>query len=373
MCELPFNQLDDDSFELALYEMTNGRVNLDEDRLAYLKFNPLSFDNYKNLSLSQNIDPDSNFYSDICSCDYYTESGLSKTIQDNCAYSEDLSFFHLNIRSLGRNFDSLTNLLLLVDHKFSVIGISETWLQDSSHTVDIDGYNFVHSHRNDRSGGGLGLYLSLELEYKLRKDLSFPKQSCVESLFIEILTNAKGKNIIVGIIYRPPKQNVHEFINSLNTLMGIISKENKICYLMGDFNLNLLNHHSHQLTAEFLDIMFGYMFFPLITLPTRITSHTATIIDNIFTNHSDNYSFNGLLLSDISDHLPIFCITRSRLMDRNNDTYIVFRDKNATNAAKFRHRLSNVNWQNLEGFYDPLKAYESFYLNTVKHIIIVFH
>ena len=47
-------------------------------------------------------------------------------------------------------------------------------------------------------------------------------------------------------------------------------------------------------------------------------------------------------------------------MDRNDDTYIVFRDKNATNAAKFRHRLSNVNWQNLEGFYDPLKAYESF-------------
>ena len=55
----------------------------------------------------------------------------------------------------------------------------------------------------------------------------------------------------------------------------------------------------------------------------------------------------------------------------NNMLYV--RDKNATNAAKFRHCLSNVNWQNLEGFYDPLKAYESFYLNTVKHIIIVFH
>jgi hypothetical protein len=37
--------------------------------------------------------------------------------------------------------------------------------------------------------------------------------------------------------------------------MGIISKENKLCYLMGDFNLNLLNHHTHQLTAEFVDIM----------------------------------------------------------------------------------------------------------------------
>ena len=97
--------------------------------------------------------------------------------------------------------------------------------------------------------------------------------------------------------------------------MGLMTKENKICYIMGDFNLNLMNHQSHQLTAEFLDIMFGYTFLPLITLPTRITSHTATIIDN----HSDNYSINGLLLSDISDHLPIFCVTRSRLMDRDND------------------------------------------------------
>ena len=142
--------------------------------------------------------------------------------------------------------------------------------------------------------------------------------------------------------------------------MGLITKENKICYIMGDFNLNLMNHQSHQLTAEFLDVMFGYMFFPLITLPTRITSHTGTIIDNIFTKHSDNYSINDLLLSDISDHLPIFCVTRSRLMDRDDDKYIVFRDKNATNVVKFRHFLSNINWQNLEGFYDPLKAYECF-------------
>jgi hypothetical protein len=33
--------------------------------------------------------------------------------------------------------------------------------------------------------------------------------------------------------------------------MAKISKENKVCYLMGDFNLNLLNHQSHQFTGEF--------------------------------------------------------------------------------------------------------------------------
>jgi hypothetical protein len=75
--------------------------------------------------------------------------------------------------------------------------------------------------------------------------------------------------------------------------MAKISKENKSCYLMGDFNMNLLNYQSHNQTNEFLDIMYSNMFFPLITRPTRITSHTATLIDNIFiyifTNHIDHH------------------------------------------------------------------------------------
>lgn len=151
------------------------------------------------------------------------------------------------------------------------------------------------------------MYIKSEVEYKSRNDLIFSDQLCAESLFIEI-NSVKGKNTIVGIIYRPPNQNVADFIANLNIVMAKISRENKACYLMGDFNINLMNHHSHQLTGEFLDIMYANMFFPLITLPTRITAHTATLIDNIFINHSDNCSFSGLLFSDISDHLPIFCI-----------------------------------------------------------------
>ncbi len=106
----------------------------------------------------------------------------------------------------------------------------------------------------------------------------------------------------------------------------------------------------------------------MITLPTRITSHTATLIDGIFTNHSENYLCSGLLLSDISDHLPIFCITRDRLSDSNEQTYMVFRDKNEAIIAKFQSSLTNCNWYSLDGFYDPLKAYESF-LNKYRDIL----
>ena len=364
--ELPFNHLDDDSFELVMYEMSNGPVNFDSDRLASLKCNPLSLDKYTNLSLSHDINPDSNFFSDTFNCEYYTESSLNGLIHENALNTEGLSLFHINIRSIRCNFSRLTNLLSSINNKFSIIGISETWLQDSSHTVDIEGYNFVHNYRPDRSGGGVGLYLTTELEYKFRNDLTFPSQTSVESLFVEI-TNVKGKNIIVGIVYRPPRQNVNDFNNNLNLLMEMISKENKVCYLIGDFNLDLLNNHGHLPTGEFLDIMFGHMLFPLITLPTRITSHTATLIDGIFTNHSENYLCSGLLLSDISDHLPIFCITRDRLSDSNEETYMVFRDKNEANIAKFQSSLTNCNWYSLDGFYDPLKAYESF-LNKYRDI-----
>ena len=41
--------------------------------------------------------------------------------------------------------------------------------------------------------------------------------------------------------------------------MEMISKENKVCYLIGDFNLDLLNNHGHLPTGEFLDIIVGHM------------------------------------------------------------------------------------------------------------------
>jgi hypothetical protein len=58
----------------------------------------------------------------------------------------------------------------------------------------MNGYNFVHNYRSDRLGGGVGLYLSSDLQYKFRNDLGFPEQSCVESLFIEIV-NGKGNTL----------------------------------------------------------------------------------------------------------------------------------------------------------------------------------
>ena len=66
-----------------------------------------------------------------------------------------------------------------------------------------------------------------------------------------------------------------------------IQKDNKKCYIMGDYNINLLNYDLHTATAEFTDMMYANSFVPLINRPTRITESSATLIDNIFSNDLD--------------------------------------------------------------------------------------
>lgn len=75
----------------------------------------------------------------------------------------------------------------------------------------------------------------------------------------------------------------------------------KLILVRGDFNLDLLNPVKHKATYEFIDAMFSMNLFPLITKPSRITSHSATLVDNIFTNHLDNSLWSRLLMNNISD------------------------------------------------------------------------
>ena len=50
------------------------------------------------------------------------------------------------------------------------------------------GYDFIHNPRRNRIGGGVGIYVDNDLEFKPRPDLAFPDISSpsIESLFIEI-------------------------------------------------------------------------------------------------------------------------------------------------------------------------------------------
>ena len=94
------------------------------------------------------------------------------------------SALHLNIRSINQNLSELTDLLHILDYHFDAIGIGETWLNDYNHSVSIENYEFIHSHRKNRQSGGVGLYLASSLDYKIRKNLKFENSDTTDSLFV---------------------------------------------------------------------------------------------------------------------------------------------------------------------------------------------
>ena len=115
-------------------------------------------------------------------------------------------------------------------------------------------------------------------------DLCSSNSALFDSVFVETI-NPHGKKFIIGTVYRPPFHNLHEFLESFQLQLDRVTRVNKVCYIMGDFNLDLRNTDSHSVTNEFINTLFSHMLYPLNSKPTRITSHSTTLVDKIFTNN----------------------------------------------------------------------------------------
>ena len=83
--------------------------------------------------------------------------------------------------------------------------------------------------------------------------------------------------------------------------------------------------------------------FPQIIQPTRITDHTATLIDNIFINSLDYHTISGNILSDLSDHLPNFLII-NKSFKVNTKTKIYKRDYTNFNKSALVDEVTSINW-----------------------------
>ena len=130
---------------------------------------------------------------------------------------------------------------------------------------------------------------------------------------------------------------------------------------MGDYNINLLNSDKHNPTSDFVELMHSYSFLSLINRPTRITSTSATLIGDILVNYSDlQNSFQCILVTDISDHLPVVFI------DRNSETsssegYIWRRNVCQRNRQAFFNAISSFDWDEIYEETDMQTAYSLFH------------
>ena len=351
----PFNHyLDDDEFKYALFCFDNS---IEYNRLLNLRLNPFLYDNVLH-------DADDNLikFNAINSCSYI----LDRTIDINPNCNGDFSILHINPRSFNRNKDAINTYIDNCQYQFSIIAMSETWFnEDDSNIIHIDNYSLVNKPRHGRRSGGAVLYIHNSLTYKVRDDLILIDNHTVdpdhsESVFIEII-NPSSKNIIVGDIYRAHKTDTNLFLSDLSNCLTKITNENKECYISGDFNLNLLKHNTEHHINEFLNSFHSHNMFPLIDRPTRITSHSATLVDNIFTNVLTHSIKSGVCVVDITDHFPIFQITNSLdIHHHRDDIYHFKRNFNHQNLGKFSNLISQSNWNHILNDQCPQKSYDNF-------------
>ena len=209
---LPFNHHNDDEIfieSISTLWDTEKLLPIDIVRAGNDLFIPFDLNENENLPL-HDVDPDIQYYNDQCnltlqSCDYHLENMFNNKLSNLGINSNCWSLFHHNIRSIPNNLSKLENYLSLLEHKFSIIGLSESWLKE--HNVDtfsLDGYNSEHNIRKLRNGGGVSLFIRENIEYFVRDDLTYQNEN-IECLFIEIdkSQNNKDQNSIVGVFLSP--------------------------------------------------------------------------------------------------------------------------------------------------------------------------
>ena len=79
----------------------------------------------------------------------------------------------------------------------------------------------------------------------------------IECVFTEVHI---GKKALIGVIYRPPNSPVQQFNECLKVLLDEIKTSQLPCYLLGDFNINLINHANHNDTGDYRYYVFKWIY-----------------------------------------------------------------------------------------------------------------
>ena len=162
---------------------------------------------------------------------------------------------------------------------------------------------------------------------------------------------------------------IDEFNDIISPVLHQISSENKTIILLGDFNIDLIKCCTDTSSSEFFNLISSHNLLPHITLPTRITDRSQTLIDNIFSNSTSTNIISGNLTTTVSDHLPQFFIypdfNRTFIPRKHN---IYRRNTNKYEKVSIYSDFQNTDWINIININknDTNDSFNSFFQNFNK-------
>ena len=327
---------------------------------TYRKLNVYTEEMYETRSLLNNpdLDPDANYFIHRPKeTSYRSPSSMGL---DFAPSPDQLSLMHINCRSI---INKLPDIIILLEVlPVDILAVTETWVdENTTNLVHIPGYTFTGQNRSTGSGGGVGFFIKSNIIFTpMDTNLT---HSTYENLFIKFpLPN--GSYYTAGVIYRPPGHDLEEFNKDFSLLIAAITKKSKDVFILGDFNIDLLKAQDHTHTSNFLDLLSSNHFLPSIIKPTRITSTSATLIDNILLNTVSKLIDSFIIVTDISDHLPIMIRVNITLSHKPFSTTHINRKFDDVSLARFKSLLNQIDWSSVNILCcnaNPDAAYDEFF------------
>ena len=241
------------------------------------------------------------------------------------------------------------------------------WVKDAE--IEIEGYAHETSHRINRDGGGVIIYIRKDLTYQILISESDEMCSMVAVYLNEL-------NLIVFMVYRPPPNSKNKYhgetleksfkeivINNVQKVMHDFQSPTPDIILAGDFNFPKAiwnagigtvrsDEASNKMSLQqLINIASDLNLIQMVTEGTRETRNGGhNILELIFTNNHELISNTYIQSSKITDHKYITCET-SHSLQANNKKNILNNESNFSSYnyetadwKSIKSRLRNINW-----------------------------
>ena len=303
----------------------------------------------------------------------------------------ELSILSLNIRTLNNKIETMRENIGLYE-KFDVLLLNETncikeKLPHGISDITLPGfYDPIAQNplRISGKGGGLALYVNKRVCENESDIVPFcpynePDNKSVEFQFVKILEcKCHRKTVILGNAYRTPSKNPEKFNVYFDDILKKLNTNryaNKIKYIVGDFNQDLIKHDDNAYCRNLIDNAHNNGFVQLVSHTTRITDHSATLIDHVYTNNLDSALSCNILTLDLSDHLATHTkislggtTHASRIAgDNYAKNNIETRMFNDANHEIFKDLINAETWNDISADMDAQTAYNKFEETYLKH------
>ena len=269
---------------------------------------------------------------------------------DNCDYLDldshmqlendpnSLTLIQLNVRGMIGKLTSLSHLINNVgQEKIDAMLLCETWLNQANYPkAKVPGYKLIGNIRSGKMDGGTGLLIHSSLRCGQRKDLELDTE-IFEHTVVELKTDTK--NILVSG-YRPPNTNASKFLKEYKDAINAWKKQKNHDLVIGvDHNMDFLKSDKHPQTQEFLELNLDSDLKPTITRTTRITTKTATLIDNTFISQRLQHKYTS------NDHMPSIIKLQDQKKSKKEPLRILTRELNSNKLNELNSKLSNMPWE----------------------------